>query len=103
MENRPFTSTHLKLHITPKDDQVTTLYTPWITPSVTIARNSSVHTHIHLYMLTVRWSKVEILSILKLPWDAERLGRWATSSQVCKQTTGTFYQLRITACSVTEV
>ena len=38
---------------TPKDDRVTTLCTPWTTPSVTIARNSSAHAQNHLYMLTV--------------------------------------------------
>ena len=30
---------------TPVDGRVTTLYTPWTTPSVTIARNSSAHAH----------------------------------------------------------
>ena len=41
----PFT---LCCHITPKDNQVTPLYTLWITPSVTISRNSSVHARINL-------------------------------------------------------
>ena len=39
--------------ITQKDNQVTTLYTPWTTPSVTVARNSYVQPRIHLCMLTV--------------------------------------------------
>ena len=40
-------------HITPKDVRVTTLYTLWTTPSVTIARNSYAHACIHLLMPTV--------------------------------------------------
>ena len=31
--------------VTPKNDQVTTLYTLWTTTSVTVARNSTVHVH----------------------------------------------------------
>ena len=53
-------------HITLKHEQVTTLYTPGTTSSVTIARNSSVHAQIDLRMLTVPDSKAEILYILKL-------------------------------------
>ena len=39
--------------ITPKDDRITTLYTPWATPSVTVARNSSVYARNRVRMLTV--------------------------------------------------
>ena len=39
--------------ITPKDDRVTTLCTPWTTPMVTVERNSYVHTQNHVRMLTV--------------------------------------------------
>ena len=46
---------------TPKETRVTTLNTLWTTPSVTIARNSSVHARIHLRMLTVPNSEAEIL------------------------------------------
>ena len=48
----PFTSTHLMSRVTPKYDGVTTLYTPWATPSVTVAKklicgcsHSSAHAH----------------------------------------------------------
>ena len=48
--------------ITTKDDPVTTLYTPWATPSVTIARNSYVHARNHLRMLTLPNLEAEILN-----------------------------------------
>ena len=57
----------LSNHITPKDDRVTTLYTPWTTPSVTIARNSSTHAHIGLCIPMVPNFEGEIFNILKLP------------------------------------
>ena len=44
--------------ITQKDDQVTTLHTPW-----TIARNSYAHARFHLCMVTVPNSGVEMLNI----------------------------------------
>ena len=53
--------------VTLKDDRVTTLYTPWTTPSVTMARNSYAHAWNHLRMLTVPNSEAEILNILKHP------------------------------------
>ena len=59
----------------------TTLYTPWTTTSVTLARNSSVHAGIHLHMPTLRSSEVEILNFLKLPYNAQGNGRFATVSQ----------------------
>ena len=34
-------------HVTPKDDQVTTLCAPWTTPSVTVARNSNEPCYIY--------------------------------------------------------
>ena len=52
--------------ITPKDDRVTTLYTPWTIPPVTVATNSSAHASIHLCMLSVPNSDAETLNILKL-------------------------------------
>ena len=59
----PLTLCH---RVKPKDDRVTTLCTPWITPSVTIARNSSVHARIRLHIPTVSNTEAEILNILKL-------------------------------------
>ena len=41
-------------HVTLKDNSVTTLCTPWTTPSVTVAKNLYAHTLIHLRMLTVQ-------------------------------------------------
>ena len=60
-------TTHLPYvpHVAPRDDQVTNLYTPWTTPSVTVARNSSGHVCFSLRISTV--SKSEILNILKPP------------------------------------
>ena len=49
--------------ITPKGDQVRTLYTLWTTASVTTAINSSVHARIHLCMPTAPNSKMEISNI----------------------------------------
>ena len=37
-------------HVTPKDDQVTTLYTSCTTPSGSVAKNSSAHARIRLHM-----------------------------------------------------
>ena len=85
-----------------KDDRVTTLYTLWTKPPVTIARNLSVHAHFLLSMLMVPKSEAEILNILKLPSDAQGNGQSATDSQVCKQAsdsdprTRTFQQTRPT-------
>ena len=53
--------------VTQKHDQVTTLYTQRMTPSVTMASNSSVHTCFRLCMLAILKSEVEILNSLKLP------------------------------------
>ena len=39
--------------IIPKDNRVTTLYTPWSKPSVTVDRNLYAHACNHLRMLTV--------------------------------------------------
>ena len=59
---------HLPYHcITPKDDEITTLYTLWTTTSDTIARNSSEHTGMRLCMPTVPNSEAEILNNLKHP------------------------------------
>ena len=53
-------------HITPKHDRVTTVYTPWTTPSVTVARNLSVRVHFSLCTPMVPRSEAEILNISKL-------------------------------------
>ena len=58
--------------ITPKDEQITTLHTPWNTPSVTRARNSSAHAHIHLRILTMRRSEAEILNSFKTSMELSR-------------------------------
>ena len=63
-----------------KVDQVTTLYRPYITPSVTLATDSFAHAHIHLCMFTVPNSNMEIVNILKLLLDAQGLGQWAADS-----------------------
>ena len=49
--------------VTLKDDRVTTFYTPWTTPSVTIGRNSSPHARIRLRMPMVPNSEAKILNI----------------------------------------
>ena len=54
--------------------RVTTLYTLWTTPSVTIARNSSAHAGICLCMITVANSEVQILNIYNFLQDAQGLG-----------------------------
>ena len=54
-------------HVTPKDDRVTTLHTPWTAASVTVARNSSVHAHIRMRRPMVPNSEAEVLNFLKLP------------------------------------
>ena len=46
--------------VTLKDDRVTTLYTLWTTPSVTVARNLSVHAYFQLRMSLVPKSEVKI-------------------------------------------
>ena len=46
--------------VIPKDNRVTTLYTPWTTTSVTVIRNSQAKAQNHLCMLTVL--KAEILN-----------------------------------------
>ena len=48
--------------ITPKDNRVTTFYTLWPTPSLTIARNSSVHDHIHMRIPMVPNYEAEMLN-----------------------------------------
>ena len=53
----PFT---LYRPVTPKDNGVSNMYTPWTTPSVTVERNSSAHAHICLRMLKVPNSEEEI-------------------------------------------
>ena len=58
---------------------------PGTTPSVTITRKSSGHARNCLYMLKVQNSDMEILNILKLPWDAQGNGWCTTDSQVCKR------------------
>ena len=58
------------------------LYTLSTIPSVTVAKNSSVHARIHLRMLTVRNSEAEILNSLKLQWNMQSNGHFATVSQV---------------------
>ena len=60
--------------------QVTTLYILWSTPSVTRARNSSVHARIRLCMPTIQNSEVQILNILKLLLNVQGNGRFATVS-----------------------
>ena len=91
-------------HITMIDDQVPTLYTPWTTPAVTVARNSSAHACIRLGMPKVSSSEAEILNF---PQDAQGLGWWASDLQVCKWTSGdgprteTFYRMRPTAGDTT--
>ena len=72
--------------VSPKDDHVTTLYTPWTTPSVTVARNSYMHAQNRPCMPTVHKSEVEILNVLKLPQDVQGNGRFATVSQGRLQT-----------------
>ena len=71
----------LHRHITPKDDQITTLCTPWITLSVPIARNPSAHASIYLHMPKVQSLEAEILNILKLSWNAQGSGPIATVLQ----------------------
>ena len=64
----PFTSTHLLLLYCTKDDRDTTLYTLLTTPSVTVARKSSVHAYLPLpHCSRLEGSEAEILNILKLP------------------------------------
>ena len=56
----PCTSTHcIYRHVTPKDDRVTTLYTSWIRPSVTVARN-------HLCMLGFVHRRYKVMDGLPL-------------------------------------
>ena len=52
--NHPIPPLILCHRVTPKDDKVTTVYTPWTTPSDTIAKNSCTHAHIRLCMRKVK-------------------------------------------------
>ena len=89
--------------ITPKDDRITTSYTPWTRPSVTIVRNLYVHALNYLRMLTVPKSEVENSNILKLWKDSQGNGQFATDLQGHIQMldsdprTGKFHQTRVTA------
>ena len=56
----------LSCRITLKDDRITTLCTPWTTPSITIVRNSYVYAQNRLHMPTAPNSEVDITNILKL-------------------------------------
>ena len=49
--------------ITMKDDSVTTLYSPFSTPSVTVVRSSSEHARTGLHMATIPNSEAEILEL----------------------------------------
>ena len=80
----PLTSCRL---ITPKDDRDTTLYTQWITPSVTVVRNLSAYACFHLHMNMVLKSEAEIFNFSKRR-DAQGYRRFASDSQVCKQMSG---------------
>ena len=57
----PFTSTSIMLPYY-TDDRITTLCTPWTTPSVNVVRNSYVHEPNRLHMITVPKSDAEILN-----------------------------------------
>ena len=60
------TNTLNSLYVTTrKDDQITTLCTPWTTPSFTIVRNSYAHAQYRLRILTVPKSEAENSTILK--------------------------------------
>ena len=62
MVKRPIPKHILCRRITPKDDRMMTLCTPWSTPSVVVVRNSNRHAQNHLRMLMVSKSEVEMLN-----------------------------------------
>ena len=67
MSKCPICQLTLYCCVTPKDDQVTTLYTLWTTPSVTVARNSSEHAHItSLYTNTVNNHPKTVKQLVKI-------------------------------------
>ena len=65
-----------------KTTRVTTLYAPWTTPSVTVARNLYVHACIHLHMLTVLNSVAEILIILNFHRTCKVMDVWPLCHKV---------------------
>ena len=79
MKRPPLTLTHLQRNVQYLNSpyvtvlhrktlhQITTLCTPWTTPSVTVVRNSYAHAQNHLRMPTVSKSEAEIFNSLKLP------------------------------------